>query len=117
MHPSESRESGLNGTILNASCKLFDSAVPDVPGVEASNGRVFSGTPIKSNDVLDVPVHVPAEADRPCFKVFDDWLTLADKSKSRPGVYYFGRKEAKDGTSGLNQPWICAPITYRGRDL
>jgi putative DNA primase/helicase len=58
---------------------------------------------------------IPGEADRPCFRVLDDWVEHGG-AKYRPGVWYFGTD--KDGS--LTQSWACSPIhldavTYDGQ--
>lgn len=88
----------------------------DVPDVQSGNGADCNGTRTVSDDVPNVP----AEADRPCFKAFDHEVMHADESKLRPGVYHFGKKVTKNGTS-LTQQWICTPlyidaVTLDGQD-
>ena len=100
------------------------SAVTDVTDVQASTGADLAVTAAESPNVTGVTpgAVIPAEIERPCFKVFDDLQTLRD-SKLRPGVWYFGVKRGKkpDDPPNLTQQWVCSPlhieaVTFDGQD-
>ncbi len=89
---------------------------PDVTAVthvQANNGAGFTVTADEIHDVTGVtpePV-IPDESKRPCFKVFDDWQSLPDGGKLRPGAWFFTVKHGKgDAPSALIQQWICSPL-------
>lgn len=107
-----------------AEVELKNSDVSGVSDVSANNGNVLNETPDENLDVSDVSSAtesvIPSEKDRPTFKVFDEWIKLPE-GKLKPGVYSFGKKEAKDGTTSLTQQWICSPlhieaVTFDGQD-
>jgi putative DNA primase/helicase len=56
------------------------------------------------------PQGYPAIDERPCYRVFDDWLET-DGRKLRPGVYYFGMRAGKgDAPPAPYDDWICSPV-------
>ena len=63
----------------------------------------------------DAPT-IPADSERPAFRVFDAWLEHGG-SKFMPGVWHFGTD--KDGNP--IQTWVCSPlhvraVTFDGQD-
>ena len=79
--------------------------VPGVPGVQPNACAMPAGTPA---GVPGVP-GVPPQAERPCYRVLDDWLE--DGEKLRPGVWHFGIKPGKgEAPATLTNQWICSPL-------
>jgi len=62
-------------------------------------------------------IRIPSEADRPCFRVFEDWIE-ADNQKLQPGVWHFGLKAAKGETPPtLTKQWVCSPLYVKAVTL
>ena len=85
--------------------------VTDVTDVQASTSAALAVTAVKTPDVTTVTeLRIPNQAERPCFRVFDDPKTLP-YGIQRPGVWHFSVKQAKnDAPPTTNQQWICSPI-------
>jgi putative DNA primase/helicase len=100
-----------------------DTEVSEVAEVQANGGEVYAVTPVSSaevSEVADSPFSkvspIPDIADRPAFRVFDEWLEHGGE-KLRPGVWHFGT----DKEGNPIQTWICSPlhveaVTYDGQD-
>ncbi len=54
----------------------------------------------------------PPEAERPCWRVYDDWTQRTEEGgRRRPGVYHHGMSAAKkDAPSVPLDTWICGPL-------
>lgn len=88
--------------------------VSDVTDVRASNDAADDATRRDHGDAHGVTdsdrFSVPAE-NRPCFKVWDNWLVSESGGRLRPGVWYFGIKASRgDEPPALTQKWVCSPI-------
>ena len=85
--------------------------VTNVTNVQASTSAALAVTAVKTPDVTAVKeLRIPDQAERPCFREFDDPKTLPDGIQ-RPGVWHFSVKQAKsDAPPTINQQWICSPI-------
>ncbi|WP_295457510.1 DUF927 domain-containing protein [uncultured Thiodictyon sp.] len=97
-----------------------ETEVSEVSGVQASNGAGFSDTPDgyqEVSGVSDTPKSpIPEPPDRPCWRVFDDWLEHGGE-RYRPGVWHFGT----DSDGNDTKAWICSPlhlaaVTFDGQD-
>ena len=112
MTSNQECESGLIG--LNSHIAgTPKGGVTAVTNVQANNDVGFTAKPAEINVVTGVTPEplIPDESKRPCFKVFDDWQSLPDGGKLRPGVWFFAVKHEKGGKpSVLTQQWICAPL-------
>ncbi len=103
------------GIIPNAEGTLINSHVTDVTGVTTNNDGACAVTPEPITSVTDVTesggLSIP-EADRPCFKVFDEPTLIVEHSKLRAGVWYFGVKQSKNANDPptLTNTWICSPL-------
>lgn len=105
----ESSLAGLDAHIA----AMSKGGVTGVTDVQANNDAGFTVTPAEIHDVTGVTPEsvIPDESKRPCFKVFDDWQSLPDGGKLRPGVWFFTVKHGKgDAPSALIQQWICSPL-------
>ncbi len=96
--------------------EMPSTGVTAVADVQVSNGAHFPATVGTAPDVTDVTrggsVSIP-EADRPCFRVFDEWTTSRESGgKQRPGVWFFGIRAGKkaDEQPTLTEQWICSPL-------
>ena len=95
--------------------------VSQVSGVQTSNDGLSADTPGRFHEVSGVSSPIPGISERPRFIVFDDW-TEAGGAKYRPGVWYFGVKQAKgDAPPMLTETWACSPlyveaVTFDGQD-
>ncbi|MDP2834120.1 MAG: DUF927 domain-containing protein [Pseudomonadota bacterium] len=113
------------GAFQETPSALIISGVSEVSGVQASNDAASGETPARLQGVSGVSESpaspVPGMNDRPCFRVFDDWLEHGG-AKYRPGVWYFGIKPGKgDAPPSLTESWVCSPlhieaITFDGQD-
>ena len=56
-------------------------------------------------------MRVPEPTDRPCFRVFDEWVEHPT-GKLRPGVWFFGIKQGRkaEDPPTLTQQWVCSPL-------
>ena len=113
-----SRKSSTNqGGVIGDYLPLINS---EVSGVQASNGGPSADTPKESAEVSAVSVQaetpLPADTERPAYRVFDDWLEHGG-AKYRAGVWFFSTD--KDGNPA--QSWVCSPVhveavTFDGSD-
>lgn len=99
---------------------LIISDVTDVSGVQSSNDVALPCNVTESADVSAVScggeTPIPAEIERPAYRVFDDWLEHGG-AKYRAGVWFFSTD--KDGNPV--QSWVCSPVrveavTFDGSD-
>lgn len=81
----------------------------DVTGVQVNSDKALARNVTKKPAVAAVAV---PEEERPCYRVFDEWLEFPGIGKMRPGVWYYGIKSGKkaDEAKALFQFWICSPI-------
>jgi putative DNA primase/helicase len=97
-----------------------NSGVTEVTGVQPSNGAAFGCTPAENDGVTGV-TKPPADTERPCFRVFDDWLEH-DGQKYPPGVWFFGIKPAKGESppalwqQRISSPLLVEAVTFDGQD-
>ncbi len=99
--------------------------VSDAAPVEMPDAPVVDGKNIKNYAEGDEPnpefLLFPAEEDRPCYVVLDDWAECAGR-KYRPGVYFCGMTETKKDAPGMPfDLWFCSPlhvdaVTFDGQD-
>lgn len=104
---------------------LVNIGVSQVSGVQASNGRFSVDTPADADGVSEVSAaaasKIPGMDERPCFRVFDDWVQHGDE-KYRPGVWHFGIKPGKnDAPPTATENRVCSPlhieaVTFDGQD-
>lgn len=95
-----------------AATALLDNGVTGVPGVQASNGAGFSGTPAENQGVPGVTSLIPGLEDRPCYVVLDEHVEDdTGKVTHRAGVWYFSYREGKgDNGPTLTEKLICSPL-------
>jgi putative DNA primase/helicase len=55
------------------------------------------------------PVADEPEIDRPCFHCHDDWFQL-NGERMKPGLYWHGIEQGKEGQAVETNTWICTPI-------
>lgn len=100
--------------------EIAETEVSEVSGVQACNDGLSADTPKESGEVSGVSSQsenpIPAEIERPAYRVFDDGLEHGG-AKYRAGVWFFGTD--KDGNPV--QFWVCSPVrveavTYDGSD-
>lgn len=118
LHIADTETGAPNATLINI-------GVTEVTGVQASNDGLSADTPAETDGVSEVTAtaasKLPGLDERPCFRVFDDWLEH-DGGKYRPGVWHFGIKPGKnDAPPTPTENWICAPlhieaVTFDGQD-
>ena len=110
----------IAGLIESNNAALKETEVSEVSGVQASNDGLSADTPKEGGEVSEVSSAaenpIPAEIERPAYRVFDDWLEHGG-TKYRAGVWYFGTD--KDGNPV--QFWVCSPVrveavTFDGSD-
>lgn len=110
----------IAGLIEANNKELKELKVSQVSGVQARNDGPSVDTPKESGAVSAVSSQaenpIPAEIERPAYRVFDDWLEHGG-AKYRAGVWYFGTD--KDGNPV--QFWVCSPVrveavTFDGSD-
>ncbi len=104
---------------------LLNDGVSQVSRVQANNDGLFADTPADADGVSGVSdtaaSKVPGLDERPCFRVFDDWLEH-DGGKYRPGVWHFGIKPGKDDAPPTpTENRVCSPlhieaVTFDGQD-
>ena len=104
---------------------LIETGVSEVSGVQASNDGASADTPADADGVSQVSgtaaSKIPGTDERPCFRVFDDWLEC-DGGKYRPGVWHFGIKQGKnDAPPTPTENRVCSPlhieaVTFDGQD-
>jgi putative DNA primase/helicase len=99
---------------------LQETEVSQVSEVQASNDGALADTPKETGEVSEVSAApetpIPAEIERPAYRVFDDWLEHGG-AKYRAGVWFFSTD--KDGNPV--QSWVCSPVrveavTFDGSD-
>lgn len=84
--------------------------------MQSSIGGLSAVTPTDTSEVIEAQPATslqdespfPGEQDRPCYVVLDDWVE-AGGTRYRPGVYWCGRKEAKNDIV-LFDTWFCSPL-------
>ncbi len=61
--------------------------------------------------LAQINVELPPEAERPTYIVLEDWLKLPDR-KLRPGVYYCGMTKKGSGDNALVpfEEFVCGPL-------
>lgn len=105
---------------LSLSSASSNTGVSQVAEVQANGDALCVVTPPSSpevSQVADSPASpIPETADRPAFRVFDEWLEDGGE-KLRPGVWHFGTDKEGNPT----QTWISSPlhveaVTYDGQD-
>ncbi len=104
---------------------LMNFGVSEVSGVQANNDGLSVDTPAEADGVSGVSAtaasKIPGMDERPCFRVFDDWLEH-DGGKYRPGVWHFGIKPGKnDAPPTPTENRVCSPlhieaVTFDGQD-
>ena len=104
---------------------LMNIGVSQVSGVQANNDGLSADTPADADGVSGVSgttaSKIPGIDERPCFRVFDDWLEH-DGRKYPPGVWHFGIKPGKnDAPPTPTENRVCAPlyieaVTFDGQD-
>ena len=120
------QQSGAEAVKQAIAHALSETDVTHVTDVQASNGAAFDVTADAAADVTGVTSEgeaIPDADQRPAFKVFDDWVSLPDGGKLRPGVWFFGIRAGKkaDDAPALIQQWICSPlrieaVSFDGQD-
>lgn len=86
-----------------------EDGVTGVTRVQANSDAGFGCNPKENGGVTGVTNLVPAESDRPIFRVFDEWVRHGG-AKYRPGVWYFGKPGKGNAPPVLTQEWVCAPL-------
>lgn len=100
---------------------LINIGVSQVSGVQANNDGLSADTPADAEGVSGVSSPIPDSTERPCFRVFDDWVEH-DGEKHAPGVWFFGVKHGKgDAPPALTENRVCSPlhieaVTFDGQD-
>ena len=116
----EAVRQAIAGLIEANDAALKETEVSEVSGVQASNDGLSADTPKESAEVSEVSGQaenlIPAEIERPAYRVFDDWLEHGG-AKYRAGVWFFSTD--KDGNPV--QFWVCSPVhveavTFDGSD-
>ena len=70
----------------------------------------LTGSAAEAGDNAET-VRFPAEEDRPCWRVYDDWGKLESGRKVRPGVWRHAMSEAKKDTPSVPvDTWVCGPL-------
>lgn len=83
------------------------TGVTGVTGVTTSTDAACAVTLRQNKGVTGVTAP-PEDAERPCYRVFDDWVR-SDERSYRPGVWYFSMKETRDAVIPVDT-WICGPL-------
>jgi putative DNA primase/helicase len=83
------------------------SGVTEVIGVTTSNGAASSVTPDGGTQVTAV-TEIPDSSERPCYRVFDDFVE-GEGNRYRPGVWYFAMRDGADAAVSV-ESWICGPL-------
>ena len=116
----EAVRQAIAGLIEANNEELKEIEVSQVSGVQASKDGPLTDTPKESSEVSEVSgaaeTAIPAEIERPAYRVFDDWLEHGG-AKYRAGVWFFSTD--KDGNPV--QSWVCSPVrveavTFDGSD-
>jgi putative DNA primase/helicase len=100
-----------------------ENSVTNVTGVQPKDSARSGVTFDAEAEVTGASNAVPNADQRPIFKVFDNWVSLLDGSKLRPGVWYFSIRAGKKVGDApvLVQQWICSPlyieaVSFDGQD-
>ncbi len=77
----------------------------------STNGATSSVPPEEIHGGTGGTLSIP-EAERPCFKVFDDGITIEEHGKLKAGVWFFGVAQSKNANAqaALVNTWICSPL-------
>lgn len=87
-----------------------ETGVSEVSEVQANNDAGSSATPAENPGVAEVANSpYPAMEERPCWRVFDDWIEHEGR-KLRPGVWYFGIKQKGNSPPELIDTWVASPL-------
>jgi len=92
--------------------------VTDVTDVQPCTGEASAVTPGGEPDVTTLP----EDHERPCFRVYDGYLSRPGWGKRRPGVWSFGIKPGRgDEPPTLTEHWVCSPlhieaVTFDGQE-
>ncbi|SET60805.1 putative DNA primase/helicase [Nitrosospira multiformis] len=108
---------------LSLSSASPDTEVSRVAEVQANGDEAYAVTPASSAEVAQVADStvstanpIPDIADRPTFRVFNEWLEHGGK-KLRPGVWHFGTdKEGHPIQTWISSPLYVEAVTYDGKD-
>jgi hypothetical protein len=120
---SEDNENKLRA--LHA-CFIFPHTPTDsnlgATGATASGSAGPAVAPEKNAGATGATASFPSEDERPCYRVYDEWFEEQDR-KHKPGVYYHGIKDTKEGPQ-LFDLWVCGPLhvdadlcTHAGTDF
>jgi len=110
----------IAGLVESSKEELKETEVSQVSEVQACDEGLSADTPKESGEVSEVSSAaenpIPAEIERPTYRVFDDWLEHGG-TKYRAGVWFFSTD--KDGNPV--QSWVCSPVhveavTFDGSD-
>lgn len=116
----EAVRTAIAGLVEANNEELKETEVSQVSEVQASNDGPSVDTPNESVEVSEVSGAqenpIPAENERPAYRVFDDGLEHGG-AKYRSGVWFFSTD--KEGNS--MQSWVCSPVrveavTFDGGD-
>lgn len=84
--------------------------VTQVTGVTSFNCGPDPVTQPEESEVSGVTESpIPSLEDRPKYIVLDDWHESSG-TKYRPGVWYFGVKQTREGPPAEVKIWICSPL-------
>jgi len=64
----------------------------------------------ESSVVKLVPEAYAPPIERSCFRVYDSALKTQDGKNLRPGVYFHGVRQSKNGAPTEYDQWICSPL-------
>lgn len=66
---------------------------------------------IDPNEKPPIKAKAP-KINRPCYAVYDEWASFSglEGDQKKPGVYYHGRKNNRDGEEILFDDYICDPL-------
>ena len=99
---------------------FLHSALPDVDDVTddtANNGEDFGVTADNIDGVTAVTNAIPGDNDRPCYRVFDEWIKPAKGRKYQPGVWHFSLdKEGHPINRWISTPLYVDAVTFDGQD-
>ena len=87
-----------------------ETGVTEVSRVQASVYAGSSETPAEHHGDTEVAeTGYPTLEQRPCWRVFDDWLEVEGR-KFRPGVWHFGIKQKGDNPPQTIDAWVSSPV-------
>ncbi len=97
--------------VRDAVVGLINSHGTNGTGGTANNGAASSVPPEEIHGGTGGTLSIP-EAERPCFKVFDDGITVEEHGNLRAGVWVFGVVQSRkaDAPAALVNTWICSPL-------